>query len=105
MGYYDPTRKCTQKDLAEFLGLKQNTVGEHLRHAESTSILMAMIRANTWGIAYKHPRTRLACHNGFAVGRASSLGMETQVYSWVPLYTGSFVPGNGFSEQIVEGIQ
>ena len=38
MGYYDPTRKCTQKDLAEFLGLKQNTVGEHLRHAESAII-------------------------------------------------------------------
>lgn len=38
MGYYDPTRKCTQKDLAEFLGLKQNTVGEHLRHAESVII-------------------------------------------------------------------
>ena len=38
MGYYNPTRKCTQKDLAEFLGLQQNTVGEHLRHAESVII-------------------------------------------------------------------
>ena len=38
MGYYDPTRKCTQKDLAELLGIQQRTVAEHLRYAESVII-------------------------------------------------------------------
>ena len=38
MGYYDPTRKCTQKDLAELLGIQQGTVAEHLRYAESVII-------------------------------------------------------------------
>ena len=38
MGYYDPKRKCTQKDLAEALGIQQGTVAEHLRHAESAII-------------------------------------------------------------------
>ena len=38
MGYYEPTRKCTQKDLAELLGLQQGTVAEHLRHAENVII-------------------------------------------------------------------
>ena len=38
MGYYNPKRKCTQKDLAEFLGIQQGTVAEHLRHAESEII-------------------------------------------------------------------
>lgn len=38
MGYYDSTRKCTQKDLAVLLGIRQNTVGEHLRKAESAII-------------------------------------------------------------------
>ena len=37
-GYYDPKRKCTQKELAELLGLQQGTVAEHLRHAESVII-------------------------------------------------------------------
>ena len=38
MGYYDPTRKCTQKDLAGLLGIQQGTVAEHLRYAESVII-------------------------------------------------------------------
>ena len=38
MGYYNPKRKCTQKDLAKFLGIQQGTVAEHLRHAESEII-------------------------------------------------------------------
>lgn len=37
-GYYDPIRKCTQEDLAEFLGIRQTTIGEHLRNAESAII-------------------------------------------------------------------
>ena len=41
MGYYNPTRKCTQKDLSELLGIQQRTVAEHLRYAESVII-------NTW---------------------------------------------------------
>ena len=38
MGYYDAPRKCTQKDLAELLGIKQGTVAEHLQYAESAIV-------------------------------------------------------------------
>lgn len=38
MGYYDAPRKCTQKDLAELLGIKQGTVAEHLQYAESVIV-------------------------------------------------------------------
>ena len=37
-GYYDTPRKCTQKDIAELLGIKQGTVAEHLQMAESVII-------------------------------------------------------------------
>lgn len=37
-GYYDTPRKCTQKDIADHLGIKQGTVAEHLQNAESTII-------------------------------------------------------------------
>ena len=35
MGYYDTPKKCNQTDLADFFGLKQATVAEHLQHAEN----------------------------------------------------------------------
>ena len=37
-GYYDTPRKCTQKDIADVLGIKQGTVAEHLQYAESVII-------------------------------------------------------------------
>ena len=37
-GYYDTPRKCTQKDIADMLGIKQGTVAEHLQYAESVII-------------------------------------------------------------------
>jgi len=38
MGYYSTPRKCTQRDLADFLGVRQGTVAEHLQSAESIII-------------------------------------------------------------------
>ena len=35
MGYYETPKKCNQSDIAEFFGLKQATVAEHLQHAEN----------------------------------------------------------------------
>jgi len=35
MGYYATPRSCTQRDIAERLGVKQATVAEHLQRAES----------------------------------------------------------------------
>jgi predicted DNA binding protein len=35
MGYYETPKKCNQTDIAEFFGLKQATVAEHLQHAEN----------------------------------------------------------------------
>jgi predicted DNA-binding protein (UPF0251 family) len=35
MGYYATPRACTQRDIAERLGVKQATVAEHLQRAES----------------------------------------------------------------------
>ena len=37
-GYYNTPRRCTQKDIAEKLGIKQGTVAEHLQYAESIII-------------------------------------------------------------------
>ena len=37
-GYYDTPRKCTQKDIADLLGIKQGTVAEHLQYAEGVII-------------------------------------------------------------------
>ena len=37
-GYYDTPRKCTQKDIADMLGIKQGTVAEHLQYAEGVII-------------------------------------------------------------------
>ena len=34
MGYYDTPRKCTQRELAKQLGVKQGTIAEHLQSAE-----------------------------------------------------------------------
>jgi len=41
MGYYDTPRKCTQKEIAELLGIQQGTVAEHLQYAEG-------IIVNSW---------------------------------------------------------
>ena len=38
MGYYSTPRKCTQRDLANTLGVRQGTVAEHLQSAESMII-------------------------------------------------------------------
>ena len=38
LGYYSTPRKCTQRALAENLGVRQGTVAEHLQSAESTII-------------------------------------------------------------------
>ncbi len=38
-GYYQTPRKCTQRELAEELGVRQGTVAEHLQSAESTIIM------------------------------------------------------------------
>ena len=38
MGYYSTPRKCTQRDLAVSLGVRQGTVAEHLQSAESMII-------------------------------------------------------------------
>ena len=38
LGYYSTPRKCTQRTLAENLGVRQGTVAEHLQSAESTII-------------------------------------------------------------------
>ncbi len=38
LGYYSTPRKCTQRALAEKLGVRQGTVAEHLQSAESTII-------------------------------------------------------------------
>ena len=35
MGYYDTPKRCNQTDIANFFGLKQATVAEHLQHAEN----------------------------------------------------------------------
>lgn len=37
-GYYDTPRRCTQKDIADILGIKQGTVAEHLQYAESVIV-------------------------------------------------------------------
>lgn len=37
-GYYNTPRQCTQKDIAEKMGIKQGTVAEHLQYAESIII-------------------------------------------------------------------
>ncbi len=37
-GYYDTLRKCTQKDITDYLGIKQGSVAEYLQNAESTII-------------------------------------------------------------------
>ena len=38
LGYYSTPRRCTQRTLAENLGVRQGTVAEHLQSAESTII-------------------------------------------------------------------
>ena len=38
-GYYQTPRKCTQRELAEELGVRQGTIAEHLQSAESTIIM------------------------------------------------------------------
>ena len=38
LGYYSTPRKCTQRDLAEVLGVRQGTIAEHLQSAESMII-------------------------------------------------------------------
>jgi len=38
MGYYSTPRKCTQRDLADTLGVRQGTVAEHLQSAEGIII-------------------------------------------------------------------
>ena len=38
LGYYSTPRKCTQRALAENLGVRQGTIAEHLQSAESTII-------------------------------------------------------------------
>ncbi len=38
MGYYDRPRRCTQRDIANSLDIKQATVSEHLQSAEATII-------------------------------------------------------------------
>ena len=38
MGYYDRPRRCTQRDIAESLDIKQATVSEHLQSAEASII-------------------------------------------------------------------
>lgn len=38
MGYYDRPRRCTQRDIAKSLDIKQATVSEHLQSAEATII-------------------------------------------------------------------
>ena len=38
MGYYSTPRQCTQKMVADALGIRQGTVGEHLQIAESNII-------------------------------------------------------------------
>ncbi|DAC32381.1 MAG TPA: hypothetical protein HA356_03315 [Candidatus Poseidoniaceae archaeon] len=38
MAYYERPRGCTQRDIAESLGIKQATVSEHLQSAESNII-------------------------------------------------------------------
>ena len=38
LGYYSTPRRCTQRDLAEALGVRQGTIAEHLQSAESTII-------------------------------------------------------------------
>jgi hypothetical protein len=38
MGYYHTPRKCTQRDIAEVLKLRQGTVAEHLQSAEGSII-------------------------------------------------------------------
>ena len=37
-GYYKTPRKCTQRELAEELGVRQGTVAEHLQSAEGLII-------------------------------------------------------------------
>lgn len=34
MGYYDTPRRCSQRELAERLNIRQATVAEHLQRAE-----------------------------------------------------------------------
>ena len=34
MGYYEYPRRCTQRDIADRLSLKQATVSEHLQRGE-----------------------------------------------------------------------
>lgn len=38
LGYYDRPRRCTQRDIADSLSIKQATVSEHLQSAEATII-------------------------------------------------------------------
>tara|TARA_Y100000766_G_scaffold85437_1_gene72568 strand:+ start:43 stop:690 length:648 start_codon:yes stop_codon:yes gene_type:complete len=38
LGYYEFPRKCTQRDIAKELNLKQSTISEHLQKAESLII-------------------------------------------------------------------
>ena len=38
LGYYSTPRRCTQRDLAEALGVRQGTIAEHLQSAESMII-------------------------------------------------------------------
>ena len=38
MGYYSRPRRCTQRDIAKVLDIKQATVSEHLQSAESKII-------------------------------------------------------------------
>ena len=39
LGYYSTPRRCTQRDLAEALGVRQGTIAEHLQSAESLSLI------------------------------------------------------------------
>jgi len=38
LGYYSTPRKCTQRDIADHLGIRQGTVAEHLQSAEGIII-------------------------------------------------------------------
>jgi predicted DNA binding protein len=43
LGYYSTPRRCTQRDIADSLGIRQGTVAEHLQSAEGSII-------NSWSM-------------------------------------------------------
>lgn len=42
MGYYESPHQCTYRDIADELGISPETVGEHLRKAESTVVKLSI---------------------------------------------------------------